>query len=299
MIDRAVAVTRRHFGPLFLAMLAIQVPASFLLRLTSARTAELLDVMGDPPALAERASGALPLLASVLVGISLLQFVGTAAAAAVVRPSLAGAPGVGGPSPRDRLVATATGGALQLLALLAAPALGALPGLAVALWGGSPTAAVVGLAAALVGALLAFLAALLRTILAPAITAIEGTGGLRALVRSFRLMAPRAGQPVLERPGLRASLLLLTTFLLALAVNTLAGLPRLVAARLVGGDPLGLLSGGLPLPLELGLSGFEAVASAALQPFSLAALAVFYFERRARTEGLDLALWAGRLEEAR
>jgi hypothetical protein len=304
MIDRAVAVTRQNFRPLFLAMLALQVPATLLVRLTSSRIAGLLEVAGEPAALAERAGGAALLLAAVLGGLSLLQFAGTAAAAGLVSSSLVGAPGTGvtgsrTPSLGRRVVATLTGGALQLLVLLLAPALGALPGLALALRGGSTAFAIAGLAIALLGGLLAFLAALLRTILAPAIAAIEGRGGLAAMGRSFQLMAPRRGQALLERPGLRASLLLLTTFLLALAVNALAGLPRLVAARLAGGDPLGLLGAGLPLPLELGLSVVEAVASAALQPFSLSALAVFYFERRARTEGLDLESWAARLEAAR
>jgi len=60
-----------------------------------------------------------------------------------------------------------------------------------------------------------------------------------------------------------------------------------------------LLGGGLPVPLEVALSILEALAGAALQPFSLSALAVFYFERRARTEGLDLERWAAVVEGAR
>jgi len=37
MIDRAVALTLRHFRPLFVAMLLVQAPAFLLLRLTSDR----------------------------------------------------------------------------------------------------------------------------------------------------------------------------------------------------------------------------------------------------------------------
>ena len=112
-------------------------------------------------------------------------------------------------------------------------------------------------------------------------------------------MAPRPGQPPLERPGVRASLLLLTTFALLLAVNGLAGLPRALASGLAGGGQFPFLSAALPLPIELGLSLLELAASAALQPFSLAVTVVFYFERRARAEGLDLTAWAARLEAAR
>jgi hypothetical protein len=76
--------------------------------------------------------------------------------------------------------------------------------------------------------------------------------------------------------------------------------PRLVAARLAGSQgPLGLLGGALPLAAEIPVSLFEAAATAALQPFSLVAVAVLYFDRRARTEAVDVEIWAARLEAGR
>ncbi len=296
MIDRAVALTLRHFRSLFVAMLLIQAPAFLLLRLTSARTGDLLPLLAEPQALAARVGGLAGPLMGVMAALVLLQFLATAAAAAIVAPSLAGGLPAPAPSRLARAWSIAAGATLQLAALTLAPALGALPGLWLAARAGSATSAVVGLAAAAVGALVLFLVALLRTLLAPAAAAVEGGGGLSALRRSSRLMAPRPGQPLLERAGVRASLLLLTTFVLALAVNGLASLPRLLAARAAGGGPAALLPGALPPALELGLAVFETCASAALQPFSLTAVAVFYFERRARTEGLDLTAWAARLE---
>jgi hypothetical protein len=294
MIDRAVALTRRHFRPLFVAMLLVQAPAFLLLRLTSERTGELLPLLADPPALAARAAGLTGLLAGVSAALMVLQFLATAAAAAIVAPSLAG--GLPAPSALARARATGVGALLQLATLSLAPLLGAAPGLWLAARAGSATTAGLGLAGAALGALLSFLVALLRTALAPAAAAVEGRGGLAALRRSSRLMAPRPGQPFLDRPGVRASLLLLTTFLLALAVNGLASLPRLLAGRAAGGGPLALLPGSLPPALKLVLTLFEAGASAALQPFSLTAVAVFYFERRARAEGLDLEAWVAGLE---
>lgn len=294
MIDRAVALTLRHFRPLFLAMLLIQAPAFLLLRLTSERTGELLPLLADPEALARRAAGLTLPLAAVGAALLLLQFVATAAATAIVAPSLA--PGARAPPGLASARATGVAALLQLAALLAAPLLGAAPGLWLASRAGSVTTAVIGLGGAAAGALALFLVALLRTALAPSAAAVEGRGGLAALGRSSRLMAPRPGQPFLDRPGVRASLLLLTTFLLALAVNGLASLPRLLAARAAGAGVLALLPGGLPPALELALTLFEACASAALQPFSLTAVAVFYFERRARAEGLDLERWAAGLE---
>ncbi len=294
IIDRAVALTRRHFRALFLAMLLVQAPAFLVLRLVSERTGDLLPLLADPAVLANRAAGLTPLLAATLAALLALQFLATAAAAAVVAPSLA--PGRLLPSRLDRARSAGLGALLQVAALALAPLLGAAPGLWLAARASSFAAAAVGLAGAAAGALVLFLAALLRTVLAPAAAAVEGGGGWRALRRSSRLMAPRPGQPFLERPGVRASLLLLTTFLLALAVNGLASLPRLVAGRAAGGGAAALLPGALPPALEFALTLFEAAASAALQPFSLTAVVVFYFERRARAEGLDLAAWADRLE---
>jgi hypothetical protein len=158
---------------------------------------------------------------------------------------------------------------------------------------------VLGLALAVAGSLALFLVAILRCLLAPVAAAVEALPGARAVARSARLMAPRPGTAFLERPGVRASLLLLATFLIALAVNGLAGIPRALASRAAGGGAIGLLGGSLPLGAEIALGLFEAAASAALQPFSLVAVAVFYFDRRARTEGLDLERWARGLAEAR
>jgi hypothetical protein len=293
MIDWAVALTVRHFRPLFLAMLLVQAPAFLLVRIAAARSGDLLAAAGDPAAFAPLAGRAAAAALALAAALLVLQFLATAAVAAIVGPTLAGGARPPAPPPR-RALATLGAALVQLLLLAAAPALGALPGAALLLRASSPASAVVGLAGAALGALLLFLVALLRTLLAPAAAAVEGAPGLAALRRSSRLMAPRPGQRLLERPGVRASLLLLTTFVLALAVNGLASLPRAGADRLLGRDPLAP-PGGLPLPLEVALSLLEVCAGAALQPFSLAAVAVFYFERRARTEGLDLEAWAARL----
>ncbi len=154
-----------------------------------------------------------------------------------------------------------------------------------------------GAVGALVGSVGLFLVVTLRTLLAPVVAAVEGRAGPGALARSFRLMAPRPGTPFLERPGVRASLVLLAALVLALAVNGLVALPRFVALRLQSGPGgLALLGAHLPLGVEIVVSLLEAVAGAALQPFSLVAVTVFYFDRRARTEALDLEIWAERLE---
>jgi len=137
--------------------------------------------------------------------------------------------------------------------------------------------------------------AVVRLALAPSASGAEGLAGARALARSYRLMGAAPGERLGDRPGFRVSAILLVTFLLALAVNGLAGLPRAVLG-LVLGRGLGPLPP-LPLPAELAVGLVEAAGNAAVQPFGLVALAVFYFDRRARREGLDLERWADELRD--
>ncbi|HET6438770.1 MAG TPA: hypothetical protein VFG59_11950 [Anaeromyxobacter sp.] len=297
VIDRSVALTRRHFPALFVTMLVVQAPALLLVRQIPS-LAELVTAIGDPEHAAALAGTALRGLAGSFLALLMLQLAATAAAAAIVAPTLDPRRDAGRPPLFRALGAVASSSALQVLLLTAAPFVGMLPGLALVLRSASFATALAGAVAATAGAVGLFLVVLLRLVLAPAAAALEGLNGLGALLRSARLMSPRRGKRLAERPGVRASLILFASFVLALAVNGLAGLPRLLALRLASGPGAGLalLGAQLPLPLEIALALFEAAASAALQPFSLVAVVVFYYDRRARTEGLDLEIWAGRLE---
>ncbi len=298
VIDRAVALTLRHFGVLFPAMLVIQVPVlalyrSYAIELERAYVAVLAHPGGWAAASSTLGTAWLAMVAVLL----LLQLLATSAAAAIVAPSLQGReapePGAAARTLLRRARSTITAAVAQMIALGVALLAGALPGLALAVWAGRALR-LPGIALALLGSLLALLAAALRLALAPAVAGVEGLAGVRALIRSARLMAPRPGTPLYERPGLRVSILLLATFLLAATVGGIVGLPRaLTALALHRGGPAPI--GPLPLGLEIGLGIFEGVANSAIQPFSLVALAVFYFDRRARAEGLDLELWADRL----
>lgn len=297
IVDRAVALTVRHFRALFVAMLIIQAPAVALARLQASGAAELLGALADPAQAAARLAGLLPALSGLLVVLLLLQLAATAAAAAIVAPSLDPRRGAPRPGPLRRAGAVASAALLHVALLCAAPAVGALPGVLLAGRAASAATAATGLAAALAGGAVLFLVALLRLVLAPVAAAVEGVAGHRALARSSALMAPRAGMGLVDRPGVRASLVLLATFVLAVAVNGLASLPRALAARLAGdAAPLALLGAGLPPAVEVGLTLLEAAASAAVQPFSLVAVAVFYFDRRARREAVDVEALAERLE---
>jgi hypothetical protein len=301
IVNRAVGLSVRHFRTLFLPMLALQAPAVALARVQTLSLQELLIRAGDPARTAQVFGGVLRGALAVLAALVALQLLATAAVAAVVAPTLSPAPPLS-PRPRPLRLAWAvlSTTALQLLALAAAPALGALPGVALALRGvavGSLSTAVAGLVAAFLGGAVVGLFAVLRLMLAPCVAVVEGRTGPGALLRSSRLMRAARGGRLVDRPGLRASLVLLASFALAAAVSGLAGLPRLVAARFQA-DPALALTAGLPVPLEVVVTVVEALVGAALQPFSLAVVVVFYFDRRARAEGLDLEVWAARREAA-
>lgn len=299
IVERSVALTLRHFRPLFLAMLVVEAPAFALARTQSGAILELLAAAADPVRAAPRLAEAGRSFAGLFVLLLALQLLGTAAAAAIVARSLDPRTAPPAPPGRRRAAAALTATALQLALLLAAPLLGAAPGLMLAVRARSPATVAAGVAGAVVGGLVLLLWAVLRLLLAPAVAAVEGIGGLAALRRSARLMAARTGASLAERPGLRASLALFACFLLAVAVNGLSSLPRAMAARLTGDPAAALLGAGLPLGVELVLSVIEVAAGAAVQPVGLVAVAVLYFERRARTEGLDLEPLADRLEAGR
>jgi hypothetical protein len=292
IIDLAVALTVRHFRPLFLWMLLIQAPAIAASRLQLAGAGEVLANFDDAAAALESLR-ALGRTSAWVVGVLfLLQVAASAICAAIVAPSLgASVP----PAPAARRVATVATAALASLALFVVlPAAGAVPGIVMLSQAEGALAWVGALALLVGGAAIAFVFAVLWTLLVPAVAAIEGRPHFAAVSRSVALMRSSPGLPYVERPALRASLVLFATFAIALAVNLIVGVPRGIIGRLSGGSAF------LPAPLslwaEIPLGVFEAVATAALQPFSLVAVAVLYFDRRARREGLDLERFAAEVE---
>ena len=298
IIDRAVALTRRHFRTLFLWMLLLQAPAVAASRIQLASTTELLANLGDSTA----ALAALKELSRtslwIVAALFFLQMAATALCAAVVAPSLAAGPGVEPPRTPRRAAAVATASLATLLVFVVVPGLAALPGLYLLSRATSTAAWVAALALFVAGATVGFLVTVLRTLLVPVVAVMEGRPHFAAIRRSASLMGSTPGLPLLERPAVRASLVLFATFAIALAVNVIVGVPRGIVARAVGGSAF--LPEVMPLWAEIPLGLFETVASAALQPFSLVAVAVLYFDRRARREGLDLEAFAASIEaEAR
>jgi hypothetical protein len=294
IIDRAVALTVHHFRPLFLWMLLFQAPAIALSRLQLAETGAVLTSLGDAPAALEALKSFSRTSAWVVAVLFVLQVAASARCAAIVAPSLGGPNARSPGGSRRRAFAVVTAALANLLLFAVVPTLGALPGLWLLARARDVVAWVGALALFLGGSALAFLVVALRTLLVPAVAAIEGRPHFAALRRSHALMRSTPGLPWLDRPAVRASLVLLATFAIALAVNVVVGVPRGILGRIQGGSAL------LPATLspwaEVPLAIFETAASAALQPFSLVAVAVLYFDRRARREGLDLERFAAAVE---
>jgi len=294
IIDRAVALTVRHFRPLFLWMLVFQAPAIAISRIQLAGAGELLSHLGDAAAALEDVR-ALSLTSLWVVGaLFLLQVAASAVCAVIVAPSLGAGAAVAPPPFGPRAAAVSTAALASLAVFAVVPVAGALPGLLLLTRARSAAAWGVALVLFVGGAALAFLVTVLQTLLVPAVAAVEGRPHFAALRRSSALMRSTPGLPYGERPALRASLVLFATFAIAIAINVVVGVPRGILGRLSGGSAF--LPMTLPLWAELPLALFETAASAALQPFSLVAVVVLYFDRRARREGLDLERFAAEVE---
>ena len=292
IIDRAVALTVRHFRLLFLWMLPIQAPAIAASRLQLAGAGDVLANFNDAAAALDalKALGRASLW--IAGGLFFLQVAASAACAAIVAPSLGG--DVAPAPPLRRVAAIASAALASLTLFVAVPALGALPGLLMLSHARSALAWASALALFVGGAGIAFVLVVLWTLLVPSVAAIEGRPHFAAVRRSMALMRSTPGLPYAQRPALRASLVLFATFAIAIAVNVIVGVPRGIIGHLAGGSAL------LPVALspwaEIPLGLFETAGSAALQPFSLVAVTVLYFDRRARREGLDLERFAAELE---
>jgi hypothetical protein len=294
IVDRAVALTVRHFRPLFLWMLLLQAPAIAASRLQLAGAGEVLANFGDAAAALERLKELSRTSAWVVGTLFVLQMAATALCAAVVAPSLVAGTGLQLPPVRRRVGAVSTAALANLLLMALVPAVASAPGLVLLTRADSAASWVVASLLFLGGVALGFLLTVLRTLLSPVVAAIEGRPHFSAVRRSATLMGSTPGLPFVERPSVRASLVLFATFVVAIAVNLIVGVPRGIASRFTGGSIF--LPTAMPLWAEIPLGLFETVASAALQPFSLVAVAVLYFDRRARREGLDLEAFAGEVE---
>lgn len=307
LLDEALRLYRRNFRPLFVVALVINAPLYATTALFQGWYLGRLRQLQDPAfarALAESPEQALSFLALFLGGAfafgliyplfyqwllaSLTAAVGRAfhdepvAPAATLREVL------------PRLPALFFTHLLQLAAIGAGAGLAAIPGFLLALLGGRAVFA--GLALAAFSSLAATLVLGLRWLLLGEVMVLERTWGLSALRRAAALMEGRVAPGPFGGQKLRASLVLLLSWMVSSALAFTAMLPRLALELAFDASPFspGADPSALPLGLLLPVQAFELCVQTALFPFLVATTVRLYFDTRIRREGLDLELAATR-----
>lgn len=305
VIDRALAIYRRHFKVLFPLTLLLESPLYAVSQVYLASLSDLssVEALQNPDQAAQLATR-LGIVSGVIIVVSAFAYfiIAAAIAGAVAPAMIGGEPSFGKAlaSLARRLPAILSGALFQFLAYLVASVLAILPLGAAAvlmlLWR-MPVLALLCYLGAVGCMLLAMLWVFVRYSLSASAAGVEGRPAWRALTRSSWLMRSKPGTPFVQWPSVRASILLLGSLAITFAIQSLVGLPRLIAQLATGQSFLHPKPFGFPLPLQIFLMAFEACGAAALHPIGVLTIVVFYFDRRARREGLDLELWADRLAQ--
>ena len=131
--------------------------------------------------------------------------------------------------------------------------------------------------------------------LSPVVVVVEGVSGMQAIRRSAWLVSTHNGPGFKNNNLSRMSLIYLVVMLSAFGVEALFSLPAMVVQFFLQ-DLIKLFSSpALSTVMTLLSQIFEVLGQAAISPFAELALAYFYFDLRARHEGLDLVLATRRL----
>lgn len=114
---------------------------------------------------------------------------------------------------------------------------------------------------------------------------LEGIGGMKALHRSKELMKARTEPGFWKRPGIKAGLVLLVGFAIAIGINLFFQIP--------GGILMLLFKGSLVVEAFTGL--LKLTANCLATVFTVTAMILFYYDIRLRKEGFDLKMLAENL----
>ncbi len=307
LLDEALRLYRRNFLPLFTVALAVNAPLYATTSLFQGWYLGKLRLLQDPSfvrGLAEVPSEALGFLALFLGGAFAFGLLYPlfyqwllASLTLALGQAFHGAPIAPGATLRavlPRLPALFFTHLVQLCAIGAGAFVAALPGLALALLGGR--AAIAGLALAALSSLAAMLVLGLRWLLLGEVMVLERTWGLAALRRAAALMEGKLAPGPFGGQKLRASLVLMLSWMISSALAFAAMLPRLGLEVLFDASPFapGSDPAGLPLWLLLPVQALELTVQTALFPFLVATTVRLYLDTRIRREGLDLELAARR-----
>jgi hypothetical protein len=114
---------------------------------------------------------------------------------------------------------------------------------------------------------------------------LEGIGGMKALHRSKELMKARTEPGFWKRPGIKAGLILLVGFAIAIGINLFFQIP--------GGILMLIFKGSLVVKTFTGL--LDLTANCLATVFTATAMILFYYDIRLRKEGFDLRMLAENL----
>jgi hypothetical protein len=143
---------------------------------------------------------------------------------------------------------------------------------------------------------------LLRYALLAQVVMLEDRSFLSAMTRSASLMAGRVGTTLFDNCKVRVSLIYAVNFFLALSVLIVLLIPTSIVNAIYGVSPFDPQSydpARVPLYARLPLQIFQTVGQAAVAPFAVLAMVVFYLDVRIKREGYDLEVRAALLERAR
>ena len=114
---------------------------------------------------------------------------------------------------------------------------------------------------------------------------LEGIGGMKALHRSKELMKARTEKGFWKRPEVKAGLILLVGFAIAIGINLFFQIP--------GGILMLIFRGSLVVKTFTGL--LDLAANCLATVFTATAMILFYYDIRLRKEGFDLRMLAENL----
>ncbi len=296
IVTDALALLRRHFGPVFFTALPFAASDVLLRETGSVLLGRTRDALGNGSHAASQAlTGALAMfaagLAAFAASVMVVQLLTALTTHLTADAWLGRAPQALTALKRLRRVAwrVFTIGALFLLAIVAAvtPSV-VLIIIAIALFSGLALFGACVAAAALALFTTAFVT--LRVGLYLQACLLEGCGVMAAFARSTDLMRSR-GEGFWRGAKLRLSLLLLVTIPLSFAMQGLFALPRYLMALSLGWN---VSDAGLPpltaLPVWFGVpfAVIEVATNSAVLPLTGIVMTLFYFDARVRYEGLDV-----------
>ncbi|HEY3447132.1 MAG TPA: hypothetical protein VGK67_12240 [Myxococcales bacterium] len=310
VIDRALQLFRANFSRLFIVMLTFQAPIYVLAKVALLRTASFVRQTAKGAQASDLVQLAWLMLLIAAIGfVSLLLYqLSLAAITAGSARAYLGERIEAGLALREgferapQLVGTylvLLAWCTLLLVLSTVPGVGAMAlSFAVAAGPGRVALFVAGVVLALLLELVVLLYLLLRYAVVSEVVVIEKRSFIGSMRRSAALMAGRIGPSLIDNCKIRLSILYAVNFCISISVMAVTSLPTALLNSAYGVSPIDperFDPSLVPLYLSVPVDVLGILTQAAVTPFGLLAVTVFYFDLRIRKEGFDLELLASRM----